>query len=84
MSITAILAIIIALGSAIVGAFAGHARGKSVGKDEGVQATEVKQAETQHSAQYTAIVERLDADQKAAAAPDADLDSKLSEFDRKS
>lgn len=82
-TITMILMGIAALVSALISGVGMHALGKSAGKKEGTQEAETKQAETQHSAQFEAITQRLDADAKAAATPDADLDRKLSEFDRK-
>lgn len=83
MSLGLIITGIVSLVSLLLGAFAGHARGKSVGKVEGAQAAEQKQAEVQKDAQHEATTQRLETNEKVAAATDADLDERLSEFDRK-
>ena len=84
MTIYAIVAIIIAACSAILGAFVGHPFSKAAGKSEGVDQANQAQANQQAQATVQAVQERSDVEVKVAAATDADLDSKLSEFDRKS
>lgn len=82
MSLTAIIAILIAAGGAILGMFGGRALGKSVGIKEGQQQAQEAAKTSQSESRHKAIEERLNANQSAADASDADLDRGLSKYDR--
>lgn len=82
MSLATILLAVAGLVGAILGAFLGHARGKSVGKVEGAEQAQAQQQITQAKATVQAVRERAHVDAKISDASDADLDQRLSKYDR--
>lgn len=80
MSITAIIALVIAAVSALLGAFVMRPIAKSTGRKEGVEQANQEQQITHAQATVKAVQERSDVDQKVAATPRADIDRELSEF----
>lgn len=82
MSITAIIALIIAVVSAALGALVMRPIAKSTGRKEGAEKANQEQQITQAQATVKAVQERSDVDQKVATTSRADIDRELSEFDR--
>ena len=82
MSATAIIAMIIAGVSALLGALLMRPIAKASGRKEGAEKANQEQQIIQAQATVKAIQERSDVDQKVAATPRADIDRELSEFSR--
>lgn len=82
MSMTAIIAMIIAGVSAILGALVMRPIAKASGRKEGAKLATQEQQVTQAKATVEAVKERADVDQKVASTPRADIDRELSEFSR--
>lgn len=82
MSLTLIVAGIIALVSAILGGVAGRGLGKSAGRKEGAQQAQQQQEVIQAKETVKAVQERANVEVKVAAADGADLDERLSRHSR--
>lgn len=82
MSITAIVALIIAAVSALLGAVVMRPIAKASGRKEGADQANQEQQITQAKEVVKATQERASVDQKVAVTPRADIDRELSEFSR--
>lgn len=82
MSLTLIIAGIIAVVSAILGGVAGRGLGKSAGRKEGEAAAVQQQEVIQAQETVKAVQERVNVEVEVAAADDADLDERLSRHSR--
>lgn len=82
MSMATILLAIVGVASAILGAFLGHARGKSVGTTQGAEQARAEQQVIQAHAIVEAVQERNDVEANVAVTPRADIDRELQEFSR--
>lgn len=82
MSLTAIIALIIAAASALLGALVMRPIAKASGRKEGAEQANQEQQITQAQATVKAVQERSNVEQKVAATPRADIDRELSEFSR--
>lgn len=82
MSLGAIIALVIAAISALLGALFMRPIAKASGRKEGAEQANQEQQIIQAQATVKAVQERSDVDQKVATTPRADIDRELSEFSR--
>lgn len=82
MSIAAVIAIIIAAASGLLGAFFGHGLGKSSGRKEGEVAAAQKQEVTQAKEVVKAVQERAHVEAEVSSLADAELDARLQRHNR--
>lgn len=82
MSIAAVIAIIIAAASGLLGAFFGHGLGKSSGRKEGEVAAAQKQEVTQAKEVVKAVQERAHVEAEVSADSDDELNQRLQRHDR--
>lgn len=82
MSIAAVIAIIIAAASGLLGVFFGRGLGKSAGRKEGEIAAVAEQQVTQAKEVVKAVQERNNVEAEVSSLADDELDARLQRHDR--